>query len=88
MDRGDLRWVWLLLMPDRVSRQEVAQTGWLGLFRGSGELYAPVTAAASRFPYSMTTRSVFPLPKVSGWYISSALAGGTTKTPGVVARAT
>ena len=40
------------------------------------------------FFYSITTRSVFPRPKVSGWYISSALAGGTTNTPGVVARAT
>jgi hypothetical protein len=27
-------------------------------------------------------------PKVSGWYISSAFAGGTTKVPGVVALAT
>ncbi len=38
--------------------------------------------------YSMTTRSLGPRPKVSGSYISSALAGGTTKVPGVVARAT
>src|SRR5215510_15729555 len=38
--------------------------------------------------YSTTTRSVAPRPKVSGWYISSAFDGGTTNTPGVVARAT
>src|SRR5882672_7966410 len=38
--------------------------------------------------YSITTRSVAPRPKVSGWYISSAFVGGTTNTPGVVARAT
>ncbi len=40
------------------------------------------------FCYSTITRSVAPRPKVSGWYISSAFGGGTTKTPGVVARAT
>ena len=38
--------------------------------------------------YSTTTRSPPERPKVSGVYISSALAGGTTKSPGVVARAT
>ena len=36
--------------------------------------------------YSTITRSVWPRPKVSGEYISSALGGGTTKAPGVVAR--
>ena len=35
----------------------------------------------------MTTRSPALRPNVSGMYISSALAGGTTKLPGVVARA-
>src|SRR5262249_24320187 len=40
------------------------------------------------FHYSTTTRSVAPRPKVSGWYLSSAFDGGTTNTPGVVARAT
>jgi hypothetical protein len=38
--------------------------------------------------YSTITRSVAPRPKVSGLYISSAFVGGTTNTPGVVARAT
>src|SRR5262249_40812758 len=45
-------------------------------------------AEGLREPYSTTTRSVAPRPKVSGWYISSAFGGGTTKVPGVVARAT
>jgi len=39
-------------------------------------------------PYSITTRSEAPRPNVSGMYISSALGGGTTKSPGVVARPT
>ena len=38
--------------------------------------------------HSTLTRSVAPRPKVSGAYISSARGGGTTKRPGVVARAT
>ena len=38
--------------------------------------------------YSTTTLSDAERPKVSGEYISSALVGGTTKWPGVVARAT
>jgi hypothetical protein len=38
--------------------------------------------------YSTITQSLLPRPKTSGAYISSALAGGTTKVPGVVARAT
>jgi hypothetical protein len=38
--------------------------------------------------YSTITRSVAPRPKVSGWYISSAVVGGTMYSPGVVARAT
>ena len=38
--------------------------------------------------YSTTTRSEEERPKVSGKYISSARVGGTTKRPGVVARAT
>jgi hypothetical protein len=37
--------------------------------------------------YSTITRSLAPRPNVSGMYISSALGGGTTKLPGVVARA-
>lgn len=45
------------------------------------------SARRARTAYSTTTRSVPLRPKVSGWYISSALAGGTTKLPGVVARA-
>ena len=40
------------------------------------------------FHYSTFTKSVPVRPKVSGWYISSALAGGTTNWPGVVARVT
>src|SRR5690606_21273342 len=35
--------------------------------------------------YSTITRSWAPRPKVSGAYISSALGGGATKDPGVVA---
>ena len=38
--------------------------------------------------YSTTTRSPRPRPNVSGWYISSAFGGGTTKVPGGVARGT
>jgi hypothetical protein len=37
--------------------------------------------------YFTTTQSLPLLPKTSGEYISSALAGGTMKVPGVVARA-
>jgi hypothetical protein len=37
--------------------------------------------------YCTTTLSEALRPKVSGEYISSALAGGTTNVPGVVARA-
>ncbi len=37
--------------------------------------------------YSTTTQSLPLLPNTSGEYISSALAGGTTNVPGVVARA-
>jgi len=42
----------------------------------------------SYLSYSTITRSDPPRPKVSGMYISSAFGGGTTKFPGVVARAT
>lgn len=38
--------------------------------------------------YSTITRSVALRPNVSGAYISSTFVGGTTKVPGVVARAT
>ncbi len=38
--------------------------------------------------YSTITTSLPVRPKTSGECISSALAGGTTKVPGVVARAT
>jgi hypothetical protein len=38
--------------------------------------------------YSTITQSLLPRPKTSGEYISSALVGGTTNLPGVVARAT
>lgn len=37
-------------------------------------------------PYSTTTQSLLLRPNTSGEYISSALAGGTTNVPGVVAR--
>lgn len=40
-----------------------------------------------RARYRTTTLSLAPRPNVSGWYISSALGGGTIKVPGVVARA-
>jgi hypothetical protein len=39
-------------------------------------------------PYRITTLSLALRPNTSGEYISSALAGGTTNSPGVVARAT
>ena len=42
----------------------------------------------TRRGYSTMTRSVPERPNVSGAYICSAFAGGTTKRPGVVARAT
>ena len=38
--------------------------------------------------YSTITQLLLLRPKTSGEYISSALAGGTTNVPGVVARAT
>lgn len=38
--------------------------------------------------HSTMTRALAPRPNVSGSYISSAFGGGTTKSPGVVARAT
>lgn len=37
--------------------------------------------------YSIITKSLALRPKTSGEYISSALVGGTTNSPGVVARA-
>ena len=40
------------------------------------------------FTHSIRTRSLRLRPKVSGWYISSAFAGGTTNCPSVVARTT
>lgn len=49
---------------------------------GRGGAPAPAQRA-----HSTITRSLAPRPKVSGSYISSALGGGTTKRPGVVARA-
>ncbi len=44
--------------------------------------------ATLRATYSTITQSLALRPKTSGEYISSALEGGTTKVPGVVARAT
>lgn len=58
--------------------------------RGSeqgGPLSGPNPCIARASFHWTTTRSDALLPKVSGWYISSALAGGTTNSPGVVARA-
>jgi hypothetical protein len=51
---------------------------------------SPQSAAVVRGPrrHSTMTRSLPPRPNVSGIYISSAFGGGTTKLPGVVARAT
>ena len=40
------------------------------------------------FLYSTITKSLLLRPNTSGEYISSTLVGGTTKVPGVVARAT
>lgn len=37
--------------------------------------------------YLIVTRSLAARPKTSGWYISSARVGGTTKVPRTVARA-
>ena len=45
-------------------------------------------APASHSSTSTITQSVPDRPNVSGAYISSALAGGATKAPGVVALAT
>lgn len=39
---------------------------------------APGGAPRVALTYSITTRSVPDRPNVSGWYISSAFAGGTT----------
>lgn len=61
-------------MPLQVGR------GWHGR---PGRAIAPTT----RPDYSTITRSPALRPNVSGAYISSAFAGGTTKFPGVVARA-
>ena len=60
---------------------------------GNGEPFFALTRSSTQdacapLLHSTTTRSVAPRPKVSGWYISSAFGGGTTKEPGVVARAT
>jgi pimeloyl-ACP methyl ester carboxylesterase len=49
---------------------------------------APIFVSTIPLSYSTITRSLALRPKTSGEYISSALAGGTTKSPGVVARAT
>jgi hypothetical protein len=61
-------------------------TGALDLSMGTGAL-DPATWMQA-LDHSTTTRSPAPRPKVSGAYISSAFGGGTTKEPGVVARAT
>ena len=49
--------------------------------------YLKLLQPAFALPYLITTLSVPERPKVSGAYISSALDGGTTNSPGVVARA-
>jgi hypothetical protein len=49
---------------------------------------APFALGQAVPAHSITTRSPDPRPKVSGSYISSAFVGGTTKSPGVVARDT
>ena len=44
-------------------------------------------ASGLSFFYLIVTRSLAARPKTSGWYISSARVGGTTKVPRTVARA-
>ena len=73
-----------------LSQRTVKETG----FMGSSHAYhsdLPEGACLRGGPatgYSTITLSLLLRPKTSGEYISSALAGGTTKVPGVVARAT
>lgn len=54
-----------------------------------GKMLAPPMGrfAGSVRPYLIITRSLPLRPNTSGVYISSALAGGTTNSPGVVALA-
>ena len=62
-------------------------------YQSAGEMLAAIEAfeeqeQEAREATFVVSASLPDRPKVSGVYISSALAGGTTKTPGVVARAT
>lgn len=54
---------------------------------GGVAIFTSPTGPTRSTAHSTITRSLPLRPKVSGAYISSALAGGTTNTPGVVARA-
>jgi hypothetical protein len=52
-----------------------------------GSLSSELMGAFFFYLYSTITQSLPLLPKTSGEYISSALAGGTINVPGMVARA-
>lgn len=79
---------------ERLGRADFRQEA-RGNSAGTGRRFhtyaGPAARRATRLPHSssatITTISVPDLPKVSGAYISSALAGGATKVPGVVALA-
>ena len=58
-----------------------ARECWAGSTRSADSFWPAAT-------YSTITQSLPLRPNTSGEYISSALAGGTTNVPGVVARAT
>ena len=51
-------------------------------------VYRDLATALFDSGIAVVTFVVAERPKISGWYISSTLAGGTTNTPGVVARTT
>ena len=76
-------------VPGRVFEQKLPRKrgsfcliGWSGCVRLTTEV------VTTDFVYYSTITQSLPLrPNTSGEYISSALAGGTTNLPGVVARA-
>src|SRR5687768_2858654 len=65
-----------------------AEEGGGGALISGGIVACAEPASTPPDRYSTMTRSLAARPNVSGKYISSALVGGTTKLPGVVARAT
>jgi hypothetical protein len=75
--------------PARGAALQSAQADFASCWRLQSPQPAVAPRAVSRGVYGAhtSTHSVAPRPNVSGVYISSARGGGTTKVPGVVARA-